>query len=130
MPENSFEAALLEPVHSWLALRRWRARPPIPIPTGHSPAPARVNPVWKAMDLRAGFKNGAHTVKVQPPAPGAEQMAISDLCPMIGVPADEALARLAKAGHKVDDVKTTLAALAKAAKTTPEKLYAIILGRP
>jgi hypothetical protein len=92
-------------------------------------AVARFRPFWKAIEFRAEFKKGAFSMKVPPPATDAEQLSLADLCALAGIQVEDALARLDRAGCKIDGPRTTLSALAKKHRTTPEKLYLIILGR-
>ncbi len=91
-------------------------------------AVARRSPVWKLVELRTQIKNGAHLIRVRPPAPNAEEMAIGDLCALAGIPLEEALAKLGAAGYRGIDAKANLAALAKKTGTSPERLYALIIG--
>jgi|WetSurMetagenome_2_1015567.scaffolds.fasta_scaffold26958_3 hypothetical protein len=90
----------------------------------------RAKPFWIIMGLRSEIKKGTYTVKIQPPAPNAEEMTIAELCAMNNIPELDAVVRLDKAGLQTVDLKTKLAAAAKAGKTTPEKIYSIIIGLP
>src|SRR5664279_5438918 len=62
MPETNFEASLREASHSWRALRRRRARPPVPIPTGKEPAQARIATFQTALEQAEQQFRAASTV--------------------------------------------------------------------
>ncbi len=83
-------------------------------------------PLWSLMDIRADVKSGHYSVTIPPPAPEAEKLGLADVCALAGIPYETAAARLAAAGMRADDPKATLAALAKASGSTPERIYAIL----
>jgi hypothetical protein len=78
------------------------------------------------MDIRSDIKSGHYSVTFPPPAPEAEKLGLADACALAGIPYETALARLAAAGIRADDPKTTLAVLAKASGSTPERIYEIL----
>jgi hypothetical protein len=90
----------------------------------------RAKPIWTIMGLRSEIKKGTYIVKIPPPAPNAEEMTIAELCALNNIPELDAVVRLDKAGLQTVDLKTKLADAAKAGKTTPEKIYTIIIGQP
>ncbi len=92
-------------------------------------AVTRRGPVWRLVDLRSQVKEGIHLVKVGPPVPNAQDMPIAELCALIHVTPETAVANLEKAGYPVADLGATLTDLAERGKTSPEKLYSIIIKR-
>lgn len=83
-------------------------------------------PLWSLMNLRSDIKSGHYSVKIPPPATDAEKLGLADVCALAGIPYETAAARLAAAGIRAVGPKTTLAALAKASGSTPERVYAIL----
>lgn len=86
-------------------------------------------PLWGLMDIRSDVKSGRYSVRIPPPAPEAEKLGLAEVCTLAGVPYESALARLESAGIRVDAPRTTMAALAEASGSTPERVYGIVTGR-
>lgn len=87
-------------------------------------------PLRELMSLRAGIKAGRYAVQVPPPAPEAAALSLRSVCALASIPYDDAVRRLAAAGIAVADPEAGLAELAKAAGTTPERIFALAAGRP
>jgi hypothetical protein len=83
-------------------------------------------PLWSLMDVRSDIKSGHYSVKIPPPAPEAEKLGLTDICALAGISIEKALARLDAAGIRAANPKATLAALAKASGSTPERIYEIL----
>ncbi|HPW18303.1 MAG TPA: DUF4405 domain-containing protein, partial [Candidatus Aminicenantes bacterium] len=86
----------------------------------------RWQPFWKAFDLRSSIKDGKYAVRAAPPAENAEKLPLSELAELAGVTGDEALSRLGSAGMTPAGARSTLADIAKAHRTSPEKLFLIV----
>ena len=86
-------------------------------------------PAWALMDARAAIKKGALAVDVLPPVPDAAARSVAELCPGVPVSVEEATARLARAGYRIDDPSRTLEDLSAAFGTSPERLYRLLAGR-
>jgi hypothetical protein len=83
-------------------------------------------PLWSLMDIRSDIKSGHYSVTTPPPAPEADKLGLAAACALAGIPYESAVARLEAAGIRAADPKTTLAALAKASGSTPERIYEIL----
>lgn len=81
------------------------------------------------MDARAAIKQGALAVDILPPSADAAVRSLAELCLGVPVTVEDALARLARVGYRVDDASRSLADLAEAFGTSPERLYRLIAGR-
>jgi HAMP domain-containing protein len=86
-------------------------------------------PLQGLMDLRSDIKAGRFAAEVPPPAPEADKMSLRSVCALASVPYEEAAGRLRAAGIEVPDPGISLAALAKAAGTTPERVFSVAAGR-
>jgi hypothetical protein len=114
------------------ASRGWRAKREFGLALGLSAlvvaaAVGHWQPLSKVIDLRAAIKDGAFSVETAPPAVNAEELPLSELEKLAGVPEGQALSRLRSAGMIAADGNATLAEIADAQGTSPEKLYEIIL---
>jgi len=92
-------------------------------------AAARWAPLWTLMDARAAIKEGSLAVDVLPPSADAAGLSLVELCPRVPVSVEEALARLARGGYRVDDPARSLEDLAGDFGTSPERLYRLLSGR-
>lgn len=86
----------------------------------------RWQPFWKVIDLRSAIKDGKYSVATTPPAVNAEELPLTELGELTGIPGDEALSRLRSAGMIAAGGRSTLAEIADKHGTSPEKLYRII----
>ncbi len=86
-------------------------------------------PARELMSLRSGIKSGRATVQVQPPAADADSLSLRSVCALASIPLEEAVRRLTAAGISAVDPEARLAELAKAADTTPERIFALAAGR-
>lgn len=115
------------------AFRGWRAKIEFGAALGllalvFAAAAGRWQPLWKVIDFRSAIKDGRYSVATAPPVVNAEELTLSELEKLAGLPEGQALSRLGAAGMTGLHGGVTLDEIAAAHGMSPEKLYEIIIA--
>jgi hypothetical protein len=81
------------------------------------------------MEIRSDIKSGRFSTTTPPPAPEADKLGLAVVCTLADIPYETAVSRLAAVGIRPAGPGTTLAALAEASGSTPERIYAILASK-
>ena len=84
---------------------------------------AGVPPFGTVMEVGEDIKNSWSTSATEPPVPHAELMTVAKLSDTVRIPAEKAMANLAKQGIKVSQPTMTLQQIADENRITPQQVY-------
>ncbi|MFC1476447.1 DUF4405 domain-containing protein [Fibrobacterota bacterium] len=84
-------------------------------------------PFWKIAEWRQGFKKNKNLVTVEEPESGFSKKKIAYIAEFINTSAEELVQKLNKLEIRVNNTNERLIDIAKANKTSPEKIYMNII---
>ena len=79
-------------------------------------------------ELRGAIKDGRYSARVQPPCADADKLTVAELCKCAGLPEPQALEHARLAGIDIRDPNSSVSAVAKRQRLSPEMLYVFLLG--
>lgn len=83
-------------------------------------------PFWKIAEWRQGFKKNKNLVTVEEPESGFSKKKLSYVAEFVNIPAEELVHKLNQLEIWVNDTNERLIDIAKANKTSPERIYITI----
>ena len=86
-------------------------------------------PFWKIAEWRQGFKKNKNLVTVEEPESGFSKKKLSYVAEIVNIPAEELVQKLNQFDIRVNDTNERLIDIAKANKTSPERIYMNIMER-
>ena len=89
----------------------------------------RWEPLGRLLAARSSIKQGSLSVEVAPPSADAADKSLADLCSGASITLEDGLARLEKAGYKIEDSSKALGIIAKDFGVSPERIYRLIVGK-
>lgn len=84
-------------------------------------------PFWKIAEWRQGFKKNKNLVTVEEPESGFSKKKLSYVAEFLNMPAEELVQKLNQLDLSVNDTNERLIDIAKANKTSPERIYITIM---
>ena len=88
----------------------------------------RVPPASVLMDWRSDIKDGSVAVRIQPPEPDFEKRSLEQISAYLGVSVDQVAIGLRKEGIKILKADDSLEEIARQNRTSPQKLYGLIIS--
>ena len=83
-------------------------------------------PFWKIAQWRQGFKKNKNLVTVEEPESGFSKKKLSYVAEFLNMPAEQLVQKLNQLDLSVNDTNERLIDIAKANKTSPERIYITI----
>lgn len=83
-------------------------------------------PFWKIAEWRQGFKKNKNLVTVEEPESGFSKKKLSYVAEFLNMPAEQLIQKLNQLDIRVNDTNDRLIDIAKANKTSPERIYITI----